>query len=433
MGSLNKPLAEKGMNMNNRTTDFAIVGGGLGGLVLALHLHRQGVSCDVFEAAPALNPKAVGITLVPHAMAQLSMLGVADAVEAAGIVNQESVCYNRYGQFIYRELRGRHAGYPMPEVGIHRSTLHQILWNAVVERLGQDHVHAGHRFVRMHHGEGDVTLSFTDPEGRDLPSVRARLMVAADGVNSAVRRVFYPDDAVVFTGVNTWRGVTRHAPFLTGKSYVRLGSVDTGKMVIYPIADNVDGQGAQLISWVAEVGHQPETRNDWLREGRSQDLMPWFKNWTFDWLNVPELIRHAETIWQYPAVDKDPIPQWTFGRVSLLGDAAHPIYPRGANALVQAMLDAHTLAEEMARCAAGEDPVHALQRYEAVRKPQAYKAVLTQRTTSSDCINIKVNELTQGQPFRNINEVISQAELRQISDDYKRITGFALDTFSTTN
>ena len=416
--------------MTDRKTNIAIVGGGMGGLALALHLHRQGLSCDVFEAAPELNDHAVGITLMPHAMNELSLLGVADAVEAAGIANQESVCFNRYGQFIYRELRGRHAGDPMPEVGIHRSTLHRILWDAVVQRLGHEHVHAGHRFVRMHHSDDHVTLSFTDPHGRNLPSVRARVMLAADGVNSAVRRVFYPDEQVVFTGVNTWRGVTRRPPILTGKSYVRLGSIESGKMVIYPIADDVDGQGMQLISWVAEVGQQPEITNDWYRLGRSEDLMPWFKNWTFDWLNVPELISKADTIWQYPAVDKDPIPQWTFGRVSLVGDAAHPIYPRGAVAFVQALLDARTLAGEMSRCAPGEDPMFALHRYEAVRKSLSSKAVLTQRTTSSDCINIKVNELTQGRPFRDINEVISQAELRKISDEYKRITGFSLDALS---
>lgn len=421
------------MNMTDRTTNIAIVGGGMGGLALALHLHRQGLSCDVFEATPEPHDNAVGITLTPHVMGELSLLGLADAVEAAGIINEESVCFNRYGQFIYREIRGRHAGFKMPEVGVHRSTLHKILWNAVVERLGQDHVHLGHRFAHMHHSDDDVTLSFTDPQGRHLPSVRARVMLAADGVNSAVRRVFYPDEQVVFTGVNTWRGLTRQKPFLTGKSYVRLGSVDTGKMVIYPIADNVDGQGTQLISWVAEVEQASESPNDWHRLGRSQDVMPWFKNWTFDWLNVPELIQQADTIWQYPAVDKDPIPQWTFGRVSLLGDAAHPIYPRGANAFAQALLDARTLAEEMSRCAPGDDLMPALYRYEAVRKPLSYKAVMTQRTTSSDCINIKVNELTRGQPFRDINEVISQAELRKISDEYKRITGFALDTLSPIN
>lgn len=416
--------------MTDRTTNVAIVGGGLGGLALALHLHRQGLSCDVFEAMPERDDNAVGITLMPHAMEQLSVLGLAGEVEAAGITNEESVCYNSYGQFIYRELRGRHAGYPMPEVGIHRSTLHSILWDAVVQRLGQDHVHSGHRFVRMHHSDDDVTLSFIDPRGSHLPSVRASVMVAADGVNSSVRRVFYPDEQVVFTGINTWRGVTRRPPILTGRSYVRLGSVDTGKMVIYPIADHVDGQSTQLISWVAELGQQPQTLNDWHRKGRGEDLMPWFKKWTFDWLNVPELINQADAIWQYPAVDKDPIPQWTFGRVSLLGDAAHPLYPRGANAFVQALLDARTLAEEMSRCAAGENPVHALHRYEAVRKPLAYRAVLTQRTTSSDCINIKVHELTKGRPFRDINEVISQAELRRISDEYKRVTGFSLDAMS---
>jgi 2-polyprenyl-6-methoxyphenol hydroxylase-like FAD-dependent oxidoreductase len=255
--------------------------------------------------------------------------------------------------------------------------------------------------------------------------------VASDGVNSAVRRVFYPDEKVAFNGINTWRGVTRHKPILTGKSYMRVGSIDTGKMVIYPIADNIDGQGTQLINWVAEIGLQNESPNDWNRQGRVEDVLPLFKDWTFDWLDVPELIAKAESILEYPMVDKDPIPQWTFGRVTLLGDAAHPMYPRGSNGSAQALVDARTLADELASTAAGGDRVQALHRYEAVRRPLTTKVVLTNRSTPPDFINIKVDELTQGQPFRHIDDVISQAELRQISDDYKKIAGFSLDAMAT--
>jgi len=422
------------MNTTENITPVAIVGGGIGGLALALHLHRLGQVCEVFEAVPQVREIGVGITLLPHAMRELAALGLAEAVEAAGIVNYESVFYTRHGQFIYRELRGRHAGYPQPEVSIHRGKLHQILWQAAVQRLGLERVHTGHRFARMVQQEHQVTLHFDDPQGQPLPEVRSRVVVAADGVNSAVRRVFYPDEKVAFNGINTWRGVTRHSPILTGKSYMRVGSIDTGKMVIYPIADNIDGQGTQLINWVAEIGLQKESPNDWNRPGRLDDVLPLFKDWNFDWLNVPELIANAESILEYPMVDKDPIAQWTFGRVTLLGDAAHPMYPRGSNGSAQALVDARTLADELtASFSVGGDPIQALGRYEALRRPVTSQVVLTNRSTPPDFINIKVDELTGGQPFRHIDDVISQEELRKISDDYKKIAGFSLAAMAPQN
>jgi 2-polyprenyl-6-methoxyphenol hydroxylase-like FAD-dependent oxidoreductase len=413
--------------MNMRTADIAIVGGGVGGLALALHLHQRGVACEVFEAVAEVRELGVGITLLPHAMRELAALGLQAAIEAAGIENYDSAFFNRHGQFIYSELRGRHAGYPVPEIGIHRGKLHKILFDAAVQRLGADRIHTGHRFAGVTHSEEDVTIAFNDPQGQALPPVRSRVLVAADGVNSAVRRIFYPDEKMVFTGIHTWRGVTRFAPILTGKTYMRIGSIETGKMVIYPIVDQVDGQGQQLVNWMAEIRMEGLTQNDWNRQGRVEDVLPLFKDWTFDWLNVPELIANAESILEYPMVDKDPIPQWTFGRVTLLGDAAHPMYPRGSNGSAQALVDARTLADELAATPSGDDLAHALYRYEAVRLPLTSKVVLTNRSTPPDFINIKVDELTQGRPFRHIDDVISQAELRQISDDYKKIAGFSLE------
>ena len=412
-------------------TNIAIVGGGIGGLALALHLHQRGVVCDVFEAVAEVRELGVGITLLPHAMRELAALGLQPAIEAAGIENLESVFYNRHGQFIYSELRGRHAGYPVPEIGIHRGKLHKILFDAAVLRLGADHVHTGHRFAGVTHSDAHVTIHFHDPQGQPLPPVQSRVLIAADGVNSAVRRIFYPDEEMVFTGINTWRGVTRLPPILSGKSYMRIGSIETGKMVIYPIVDQLDGQGRQLINWMAEIRMEGLTQNDWNRQGRVEDVLPLFKDWTFDWLDVPALIAHAESILEYPMVDKDPIPQWTFGRVTLLGDAAHPMYPRGSNGSAQALVDARTLADELAAsCGAGDDLVSALYRYEAARRPITSKVVLTNRSTPPDFINIKVDELTQGRPFRHIDDVISQAELRKISDDYKKIAGFSLEALS---
>ena len=188
--------------------------------------------------------------------------------------------------------------------------------------------------------------------GRTLEPVRADVVVACDGVNSALRRQFYPDDEVAFAGINTWRGITRRKPFLTGKSYTRTGSILTGKIVIYPIIDDVDGDGNQLINWMAEIQRDTFAKNDWNQPGNLADFYPIYQNWRFDWLDVAELIRTADQILEYPMVDKDPVDRWTFGRVTLAGDAAHPMYPRGSNGAAQGAIDARTLADCLATTAA---------------------------------------------------------------------------------
>jgi 2-polyprenyl-6-methoxyphenol hydroxylase-like FAD-dependent oxidoreductase len=402
---------------------IAIVGGGIGGLALALGLQQRGIGCDVYEAAPEVKELGVGITLLPHAMRELAALGVQAELEAQGIENLESVFFNRWGQFIYREPRGRHAGYPVPEIGMHRGKLHATLYRAALARLGAKHVHLGHRFVGLAQDANEVTLSFQDARGQPRAPVAADIVIACDGVNSAVRRQFYPQEKPAFAGINTWRGVTVHEPIFTGKTYLRIGTVDTGKIVIYPIVDNVDGQGNQLINWTAEI-RQPEAgMNDWNKPGKLEDILPIYRDWTFDWLDVPELIRNASEILEYPMVDKDPVDRWTFGRVTLAGDAAHPMYPRGSNGAAQAAIDARTLADLLRSSA---DPREALKGYEAARCAPAAEVVRTNREFPPDFINIKVEELVGDRPFDNLDKYITQDELRALSDNYKRIAGFAL-------
>jgi 2-polyprenyl-6-methoxyphenol hydroxylase-like FAD-dependent oxidoreductase len=255
--------------------------------------------------------------------------------------------------------------------------------------------------------------------------VQADVVIACDGVNSAIRRQFYPDEQVAFTGINTWRGVTVHPPILTGRTYIRVGSIDTGKMVIYPIVDNVDGRGNQLINWTAEIRQSDMGMNDWNKPGRLEDFLPVYRDWQFDWLDVPELIRNASEVLEYPMVDKDPVPEWTFGRVTFLGDAAHPMYPRGSNGSAQALIDARTLSDLLAQ---GGDPLAVLQRYEAERLPATAKVVETNRTVPPDFIIMKADELSGGRPFPGtIDELVSQEELRRISEAYKDVAGFSLE------
>ncbi len=417
---------KKNPQKNKQQLKIAVVGGGIAGLAFALSLHQHGLSCDVYESVPDVKELGVGITLLPHAMRELAHLGLQAELEAVGIENLESVFFNRFGQYIYKEPRGRHAGYALPEVGIHRGKLHRILFEAAIKRLGAERVHTNHRCVGVTQDAAGANVHFVQlSDGQSLPSVAADVVIACDGIHSAVRKQFYPDEKLAFAGINTWRGVTRHKPILTGKSYMRVGSIKTGKMVIYPIVDNIDGEGNQLINWMAEIEGDNRDMNDWNSGGKIEDFMPIFKDWTFDWLDVPALIRNADQVLQYPMVDKDPIAQWTFGRITLMGDAAHPMYPRGSNGSAQALIDARTLAAELAQQA---DPLLALQNYEAKRRDVTSRIVETNRSLPPDFINIKVDELAGDKPFRHIDDVISQKELGAISEHYKKIAGFSLES-----
>jgi 2-polyprenyl-6-methoxyphenol hydroxylase-like FAD-dependent oxidoreductase len=403
--------------------DIAIIGGGIVGLGLAMQLHKRGIASTVYEAAPEVKELGVGITVLPHAMRELSALGLQEQLEPQGIVNEWSCFYTRHGQLIYREQRGRAAGYRYPEVGMHRGRLHNTMWRAATERLGAERVRTDHKCVGFTQDEQGVSLNFVQTStGAARPPVRADLAIACDGVNSTIRQQLYPGEKVVFTGINTWRGVTKHRPILGGRSYIRAGSIKTGKIVIYPIIDDVDGQGNQLINWTTEVTTDPLDMNDWNKPGRAEDTLKWFETWTFDWCNVPELIRKSDVIFEYPMVDKDPVDQWTFGRMTLAGDAAHPMYPRGSNGSAQGMVDSRVLADALA---ADLGP-GGLRAYEAERVPKAANVVRTNRSTPPDYINIKVEELTNDQPFDNLDKFISQDELRAMSDHYKAVAGFTV-------
>jgi 5-methylphenazine-1-carboxylate 1-monooxygenase len=405
--------------------EIAIVGGGIVGLGLALSLQQRGLTCRVYEAVPEVKELGVGITLLPHAMTELARLGLQGILEPLGIENRESCFFNRFGQLIYKEPRGRFAGYAVPELGMHRGRLHRVLYEAAQERLGAERVLTDRRCTGLEQHETGVTLHFRQTStGAPLPPIKADIAVGCDGVNSTVRAQFYREERLVFTGINTWRGVTRRPPILTGRSYMRVGSIRTGKIVIYPIIDDIDGHGNQLINWTTEFETGGEQQNDWNKPGRVEDFIHVYDSWRFDWLDVAELIRKADIIFEYPMVDKDPIDNWSFGQVTLAGDAAHPMYPRGSTGSAQGLIDARVLADKLAE---EPDPGAALRAYEAARAGPAGKVVLTNRSTPPDYINIKVEELTGDRPFDNLDDYITQHELRALSDQYKRVAGYSME------
>ncbi len=404
--------------------EIAIIGGGITGLALALNLNRRGIACRVYERASEIKELGVGITLLPHAMREFTALGIGDALLAAGIENAESCFFNRFGQLIYREPRGKRAGYPHPEVGIHRGKLHVILYRAALAELEPERIVTDRTCIGFEQDADGVTIRFTDTtSGTPVAPVRAAAAIACDGINSVIRKQLYPRDDVAFSGINTWRGVTRRKPILGGRTYMRIGSILTGKIVVYPIIDDVDENGNQLINWMAEIKHETVEKNDWNKPGKLTDFLPIYESWRFDWLDVAEMIRNAEFVLEYPMVDKDPVAQWSFGRVTLAGDAAHPMYPRGSNGAAQGAIDARTLADSLE---AENDVAAALKAYEAARRETTARIVRTNREHPPDFINIKVEELVGDRPFENLDDYITQDELRALSENYKRIAGFAL-------
>ena len=401
----------------------AIVGAGIGGLTLALCLHRAGIACRVFEQAAEVRPLGVGINILPHATAELRELGVLEALEKVAVTTREAAFFNRFGQLVYAEPAGRFAGHETPQLSIHRGDLQGVLLAAVKERLGADAVVTGHACTGAFDVDGAhaVRLAFRDPAGAALPEVEATLAIGCDGIHSAIRRQLHPQEGPPrWSGVNMWRGVTAHAPFLSGATMVRAGWLTVGKMVIYPIRNDIDGEGRQLVNWVAELEAKTPVERDWNAGGKLGDFFAAFADWHFDWLDIAALIEGTESVLAYPMVDQDPLPRWSFGRVSLLGDAAHPMVPRGSNGAGQAILDARGLADSLT--ARGLTP-EALSEYDRVRNAATAKIVLMNRTNAPDAILREVLERSGDKPFERIEDVVPREELARIADAYKQVAG----------
>ncbi len=402
--------------VDNETMRVIIAGGGIGGLATALSLHAVGITdVVVVEAVDQIRPLGVGVNLLPDAVRELTELCLAEEVADHSVACAELAYFNRYGQRIWSEPRGVAAGYRWPQFSVHRGPLQMLLVAAVTQRLGPQAVRTGHAVTGFEQTPDAVTVTFA--HGARL---QGDLLVAADGIHSRVRSMLYPNEGPpAWNGLVLWRGVTQAPPFLSGRTMIMAGD-GIEKFVAYPIrSSGPDGEQA-MINWIAERPQQGSTttRADWNGQADPAAVRRRFVGWQFDWLDIPGLIGAAPTVFEYPMVDRDPLPRWTFGRVTLLGDAAHAMYPIGSNGASQAILDARVLAYHL-----GTAGLVGLDAYEAQRRPPTTALTLANRHMGPEVV-LKLSHDRAPRGFARVDDVFAEGELAAIADGYKRTAGF---------
>jgi 2-polyprenyl-6-methoxyphenol hydroxylase-like FAD-dependent oxidoreductase len=404
-----------------------IIGGGIGGLTTALALQEAGFSVKVFESVKEMRPLGVGINILPHCVRVLTNLGLQEKIAQSAIETSDLVYFNKFGQQFWTEPRGRFAGYKWPQFSVHRGVLQMILLNAVKDRIGEKCLFPNHHLSHFEQSEDHVTAHFIDKEsGQKLFESTSDILIGADGINSVVRKQLNPEEGPPIYSENVlYRGTSKMKGFLNSTSMVMIGHLGQ-KMVAYPIANQPDEDGNYLINWVANVqeGKSKLTARDWNREADKQRLVDIYKTWNFDWLNIPEMIGNTEKVYEFPMSDRNPLDKWTAGRVTLLGDAAHPMYPIGSNGASQAILDADTLCEALKNEKTAE---LALSVYEAERLPATSSIVLQNRAKGPDQI---MDMMEEWFPEGFSEKQIPQEALREVMNNYKKVAGFDINSLN---
>jgi len=411
------------------TQTVLIAGGGIGGMTLALTLHQIGVPCVVYEAVADPQPLGVGINLQPNAVRELYDLGIdTEMLDSIGIQAREWALVGRHGNDVYAEARGLLAGYRWPQYSVHRGKLQMLLYRTVLERLGSDAVRLGQRVTGYRERVGGITALIESRDGGHL-ECDGRLLVAADGLHSAVRAQMYPDQPPIqWGGAIMWRGTTPGVPIRTGASFVGVGSL-RHRVVLYPISRPVPGSGLATINWIAEItvdNSKGWSQGDWNRRASLEDFIHHFADWNYGWLDVPAMLSGANEIFEYPMIDRDPVPSWVDGNVALLGDAAHVMYPVGSNGASQAIVDARVLGAAMVAHGVGPE---ALRAYDDKLCADISALVLRNRGAGPFGILGLVDERCGG-IFDDIDEIIPASEREAFMARYKAAAGFAIETLN---
>lgn len=402
-----------------------VIGGGIGGMAAALSLHQAGIEVTVFEAVREIGALGVGINLQPNAVRELTELGLGGELARTGIPTSALAYYNRHGQRIWTEPRGMEAGYLWPQYSIHRGELLMILARAVRERLGDGVIRCGHQLASFEQDAQSVTAHFTDRRsGAQLGAERGDILIGADGIHSAVRAQLYPDEGDPrFCGQMMWRAAVEAGPYLDGRTHAIAGHRDQ-KFLVYPMSAKSRERGRSLINWIAELTVSgPTPRADWNRQVQKETFANAFAGWRFPWLDVPALIEATDAVFEFPKVDRDPVSQWSFGRVTLIGDAAHAMLPIGSQAGSQAVVDPRYLARALV-CEAS--PEQALRRYEAERLPAMNEITLRIRGLGQEIV-MEMAEERAPHGFERIEDVIPNAEMARLSAEFKLAAGLDRD------
>lgn len=418
-----------------------IAGAGPVGLTLALLLHRQNIPVKIFESVSEIKPLGVGINLLPHSVRVLFDLGLNEALDKAAVRTGALHYYNRLGQQIWAEPRGLDAGYQFPQYSINRGDLQLLLYKAVEEAIGTENIFTGHKLESWQDTSNGVTVTFSIKNSSLVSvdnldktvEVSGACLIAADGIHSTARRSLFPNEGdPIYGGRILWRGVTLAEPFLDGRTMFMAGHQDC-KFVAYPItragADADDGNNEKnkcaTINWIAElsVPDWKKSEQDWNKEVSRDVFAKHFDDWDFGWVNAPEIIAQSEHVYEFPLSDRDPLPQWTHGNMTLIGDAAHPMYPIGSNGASQGILDAEALANQIV---SGGISSSSLKAYEEERRPATSKIVLLNRQNGPEQV-MQMAEERAPNGFENINDVIPQQELETIAAKYKQTAGFSVD------
>ncbi len=408
-----------------------ICGAGIGGLSLGLSLQQLKIPFQIFESSVSIEPLGVGVNLQPNAVRELFALGLKDSLKGIGVQTEEFGLFSKKGLEIWTEARGLKAGYNVPQFSVHRGELQKLLYDTLIERSKKSSVSLGIKATGFKNLSSSVQLQYFNKNTKKNEIFYGDVLVACDGINSSIRKQLFPDEGdPLWNGAILWRGLTAASPFRNGASMVMIGH-DTQRFVSYPISQK-DSHGNAKINWIAELKFNPEKiymKSDWSKKVDKSKFIGSFTKWSFEWINPLSLISETSSIYEYPMVDRDPLEKWTFGRTTLLGDAAHPTYPVGSNGASQAIIDARKLAFHLKVNGLNET---ALLSYEEEMLPLTAKITLANRSSGPDAL-LQVVEDRCGGTFDNIQEIISQSELKDHSEKYKSLAGLNIERLNNTD